>query len=393
MSGRIRAIDERVARAASALAWSGPDRGVFDRRSVDRVGLTECLERCGDAADQLSRDAAQQRTTSNGSGTGSPTVSMFSARVATPVSPGADRDLAGLGLAALPASKLAGAIEQIDLSVHEVATAHSGKGVLDRFGDWLSDVDPNRRSDGEILGDLKSERRAVDGMLENDRHILSLRVGDPSGDFRVVEVLGDLETASRVIVEVPGMSTGPSQFDGVGHTDARALRAELTNRGLDGSVAVVSWANYQIPQTLPQAMEAGAAQAGGVALSQFVHSLNSAGFAPDMVTVVGHSYGSALLGYAMEDGLGAKTAVAVGSPGMGGADSRAALGSPDTELWVGEADWDLVADTAVLGADPSDAEFGAKTLPTDGSTGHSEYFKPGSQSIRAIVDVAIDEGH
>lgn len=389
----MRAIDEHVARAASALAWSGPDRGAFDRRSVDRIGLTTCLERCGDAADRLSSDAAQQRTTSNGSDTGSPTVAMFSARVATPVALGADRDLAGLGLAALPASKLAGAIEQIDLSVQEVATAHSGKGVLDRFGDWLSDVDPNHRSDGEILGDLKSERRAVDGMLENDRHILSLRVGDPSGDFRVVEVLGDLETASRVIVEVPGMSTGPSQFDGAGHTDARALRAELTNRGLDGSVAVVSWANYEIPQTLPQAMEAGAAQAGGEALSRFVRSLNSAGFAPETVTVVGHSYGSALLGYAMVNGLGAKTAVAVGSPGMGGAGSRAALGSSDTELWVGEADWDVVADTAVLGADPSESEFGANTLPTDGSTGHSEYFKPGSRSIRAIVDVAVDEAH
>src|SRR4051812_19683808 len=83
------------------------------------------------------------------------------------------------------------------------------------------------------------------------RHFLEF---DPAGDGRAVEVLGDLATATRVAILVPGVDSVLADFDrGLGgvprrapRVQARTLYQRLSQRA--AGVAGIAWLRYDPPE-------------------------------------------------------------------------------------------------------------------------------------------------
>jgi hypothetical protein len=161
---------------------------------------------------------------------------------------------------------------------------------------------------------------------------------DPTGHGRVVEVLGDLASADHVAVVIPGMTNDIDNYLTGHRPKAENLLKEMQRRARPGEkVCVISWLGYDTPGMSLTGLAIDArrstlAIAGAKNLGEDLQYLSSVNRRAH-VTVIGHSYGSVVLGRAMRDGLRAKDAVAVGSPGMD-ADDRSELGSPKTTLWA-----------------------------------------------------------
>src|SRR4051794_15686705 len=72
---------------------------------------------------------------------------------------------------------------------------------------------------------------------------------DPSGDGRIIEVYGDLDTATKVAVVVPGIeSTLANEARGL-RQSAKHLYDEARTMG-DDDLAVVAWLGYDTPDLL-----------------------------------------------------------------------------------------------------------------------------------------------
>jgi pimeloyl-ACP methyl ester carboxylesterase len=226
---------------------------------------------------------------------------------------------------------------------------------------------------------------------------------DPRGNGRVVEVFGDLGSADRIAVLVPGVSTTAENFD-TGLDDVRdrapAVQArdlyDATRAAAPGEkVAVIAWLGYDAPQGIGRsAAREELARAGATSLHGFTEDL--AVMRPGArVTLVGHSYGSVVAGLAAA-GLPpqVKDLVVVGSPGMGV--SRAADLHTSAQVWAGQAaqDWiDWVPAYQVWGAGhgtlPAAAGFGARVFGTQGVIDHDHYLAPGTQSLGNIVSIVL----
>jgi pimeloyl-ACP methyl ester carboxylesterase len=227
---------------------------------------------------------------------------------------------------------------------------------------------------------------------------------DLSGVGRIAIGLGDVDRARHVAVLVPGM--GDDAVHGVGGTVDRAgnLLAEA-GRQSDESSAAIAWLGYAAPdwREVPFATRA---RAGGRMLAADLASFDSGrsvdGGGLPHVTLVGHSYGSTVVGATAQAGpKRADDLVLVGSPGVLAGNARE-LGLPGRRVYVGEAPFDPVADLGVFGADPGDAAFGATPIRTDPEPGrpwpvqlagaHTGYFDPGSESLRNIARVVVGHG-
>ena len=218
---------------------------------------------------------------------------------------------------------------------------------------------------------------------------------------RVAIGLGDVDRAQNVAVVVPGM--GDDAGHGVPGTVGRAadLLAEASRQSVQ-STAVVAWVGYAAPGwrqvTFPTR-----ARTGGRVLTADLAALAAARTGePAHVTLVGHSYGSTVVGAAMQAGpRRADDLVLLGSPGVL-ADRVGELGLSGRHTYVGEAALDPIADTGVFGADPGDRSFGATRIRVDAAPGrpwpdaiiaaHSHYFDPGSESLRNIARVVVGRG-
>src|SRR5690606_25128497 len=97
-----------------------------------------------------------------------------------------------------------------------------------------------------------------------------------------VEVVGDLGTADRIAVIVPGVGVTVDNFDhGLGGVrrrsprwQARRLYAAASRRAAANEVAVVAWLGYRPPDGIGwEAVRSDAAVAGAAALRRFVESL------------------------------------------------------------------------------------------------------------------------
>jgi hypothetical protein len=88
---------------------------------------------------------------------------------------------------------------------------------------------------------------------------------DPSGDGRVAEVFGGLDTAHDVAVVVPGMGNDQSNFDTQLRPKAQALYGRSQWRA-GGGVATVAWLGYDAPEwasaALPSAADDGRPTSG-----------------------------------------------------------------------------------------------------------------------------------
>jgi pimeloyl-ACP methyl ester carboxylesterase len=222
-------------------------------------------------------------------------------------------------------------------------------------------------------------------------------------DGRALEVVGDPWTARTVVVLVPGVNTTALNFDrGLGGVERRApawqahrLAAEIAaiEAGTGGGpgVAVLAWLGYRAPEGVRLgAVREDLAATGATALAEFVGRLPG-----ERIVVVGHSYGSTVVGLAAAR-LDRRVTdiVALGSPGMGV--ERAGDLHTTARVWAGSAvnDWTRrLPGRRMVGAGhgthPADPSFGAEALPVGGVDGHDGYFVPGAESLHALAALAL----
>ncbi|CAM5504447.1 Alpha/beta hydrolase OS=Streptomyces alboniger OX=132473 GN=CP975_10680 PE=4 SV=1 [Streptomyces alboniger] len=91
--------------------------------------------------------------------------------------------------------------------------------------------------------------------------------------------------------------------------------------------------------------------------------------------------------------LSASDLVVLGSPGMR-ADSVADLRT-EARVWAAKDDSDWIGKVPNVelfglghGEDPTDPGFGARRVPAERAKGHTGYFAPGTDSLRAFVRIA-----
>jgi hypothetical protein len=239
---------------------------------------------------------------------------------------------------------------------------------------------------------------------------------DPGGEGRAIVALGDPDRADRVLTYVPGMTAGLA--DATGEL-GRAARVRDRCAALEptSATAAVLWLDYDAPDFLHEAALSRQARDAGPALHRFQEGLRATHDGPPArQTVLGHSYGSVVVGTAArEHGLAADALVFVGSPGVG-VDRAAGLGLPPGQVWACTAPDDVIRLArppdelarrilvgvsplaAVLtrhaehglwfGLDPTDPAFGARTFPS-GRYGHTGYWEPGNPALDGMARVVL----
>lgn len=320
------------------------------------------------------------------------------------------------------------AVLQDDLSrVEDVANQHgvSTDEVLSDPGAYgLSTTDAARY--GNAVQTRKGlEKTAAEGTV--DRPVM-LWAYDPlafNGQGKAAVAIGNPDKAQNTAVVVPG--TGSSVKDGWLEGDnATNLYDQMRLGDPDESTSVIAWMGYDAPDspTDPRIATPGLARAGGDMLAADVNGLGATHEGvPSTVTVIGHSYGSTTVADAFAgSGMRADNAVLIGSPGTDLAESAADFNLPDGgQVYVGAASSDPVSWLgqagpipdiinrelgyplgleAGLGSDPAGDGFGSVRFDAEvpGRSGlpdfgdHSRYYDVGSESLRAMTDIATGDG-
>jgi Alpha/beta hydrolase len=219
---------------------------------------------------------------------------------------------------------------------------------------------------------------------------------NPAGQGVAAMVIGNLATATRVAILVPGSDTTLATFFSRGSSSpgggAEALATEAHRLDPGERLAIIAWLGYPAPAMLsPGVLTSGDASQGAQALRPLVTALARHG---DRVALLCHSYGSVVCGLAAPH-LPVTDIAVFGSPGMD-ASSVASLHT-GARVWAGrEADDDVkyVPHIQLLGlgfgADPMSPGFGARIFAT-GDGGHSGYLDPGSVSLRNLTYIALGD--
>lgn len=225
------------------------------------------------------------------------------------------------------------------------------------------------------------------------QHLLGF---DASGPGEAVEVLGNLATARRVVILVPGSDTSLATFTTRGSASpqggARALAAQARRLHPGARLAVLAWLGYRTPSLLsPAVLTSGNAGQGAQALRPLVISLAGHG---DQVALLCHSYGSVVCGLAAPQ-LPVTDIAVYGSPGMDASSVRSL--HTTARVWAGRDAGDWIRDVPHVrllgigfGADPTAPSFGARRFGCGGD-GHSGYLQPGSVSLRNLAYIALGE--
>jgi Alpha/beta hydrolase len=279
----------------------------------------------------------------------------------------------------------------------------------------------------EVGREIAGIDRSLDG-LDAIRHRLAATVGprayllalDPADDGRAVVSVGNPDRADNVLTYVPGMT---SNLPGVAEEldRAYAMAARCATLGQAETTASVLWLDYDAPDFIHEAARAEQAGAAGPALHRFQEGLRATHIGPAaQQTVLGHSYGSLVVGMTARDhGLAADSLVFLGSPGVG-VDHAGALRLPADRIWSSTAYNDLIqyaapapraalerlalaarlpgaglvlltgvpSDDLWFGRNPSDPDFGGRTFGS-ASRGHTGYWDPGNPALDGMARITL----
>ncbi|WP_432159242.1 alpha/beta hydrolase, partial [Streptomyces sp. bgisy153] len=225
----------------------------------------------------------------------------------------------------------------------------------------------------------------------------------PEGDGRVIIANGNPDTADHQAVYVPGTTSNLSNIEGNINRMVGVWREADAKSGGE-SVSTITWLGYDAPDSVAKdAPFSHYAYDGAPAFNRFLDGLDAShgGVSDPHRTVIGHSYGSTLVGAAAETGqLNADDVIFAGSPGVrvSGADE---MDVPQGHVWNEEAEGDPVPDLGRWGHGgdrfviPSDPNFGANQMATD-TEGHSGYWDGDeagpSQSLLNQALVVVGKG-
>lgn len=271
----------------------------------------------------------------------------------------------------------------------------------DEYEEWVS----GREAATTTAAGYRAVQEQLKG-VDLPKYLLSI---DDQG--RGAIALNNPDNATNVATFVPGTGSELSKINS-DVSRCEALLRETTSAQQEalakgqsvagGSTSVVVWYGYNAPPTIPEAGLDKFADDGAPRLDSFQDGLRAShDGAPSHNTIVGHSYGSTVVGTAASgDGsLAVDDLVFVGSPGANVdgdvRDLKLDGISPDdvhAHVYATAAAWDPVpriGDAAaewVHGWNPADPDFGATVFTSDpGSPGmqvHSDYWEEGNPSLQ-----------
>jgi pimeloyl-ACP methyl ester carboxylesterase len=225
---------------------------------------------------------------------------------------------------------------------------------------------------------------------------------------QAIIAVGNPDHAQNVATYVPGTFAG---LDGIGTDIQRADIMGLTaTKAGSPSTAVVTWVGYDAPQSLiPDAASTSFADHAEPELRRFQDGLGASHDpGPTNTTVIGHSYGTTVVGQTARDlGLPANNVVMVASPGVGvqhanqlhldgvtpdqvGQHIYSTKAATDPVPALTNFDNPLLDSVDPLGPDPTTGWFGGQRFDSDSSapwSSHGDYWNPNSDSLRAMGNI------
>ncbi|MEV6932198.1 alpha/beta hydrolase [Dactylosporangium sp. NPDC051485] len=271
--------------------------------------------------------------------------------------------------------------------------------VMMRNGQWPKDVPHGGRDPLDTANRLLNSLEESEYSANPDKRLYLLGL-DNTGDGRAIIALGNPDTAAHTGVLVPGVNTELGDFSGqVSRLDRLQTAADAYN---NGSTSMIWWLDYDAPEadlgspsSWMTAVGSDRAVDAAGRLQNFDLGLSTShnGGSTDL-TVIGHSYGSTVVGNASStgDGLHANNVIVLGSPGMD-VESVGGLKIDKTHVYAGAATDDpisYIGDAHSLvgflgvdvghGTDPASAVFGGNVLNID-TSGHSGYWNQNSVSL------------
>ncbi|MGW1164797.1 alpha/beta hydrolase [Streptomyces sp. NPDC002550] len=217
------------------------------------------------------------------------------------------------------------------------------------------------------------------------------------GDGRAIIANGNPDTAVHQAVYVPGTT---SDLDSIKGNINRMVNVwHAAHDEADGkSVSTITWLGYDAPNdVVKDATFTHYAYDGAPDFNKFLDGLDAShsGDSAPHRTVIGHSYGSSLVGAAAQTGdLHANDIVFAGSPGVEVSNADQ-LDVPKGHVWNEYADGDPVPELGRVihgggfGREiPADSRFGANQMSTD-TQGHGGYWDEGSQSLKNQALVVV----
>lgn len=313
------------------------------------------------------------------------------------------------------APTLVGNLEGVPFGLRDYANRHA----LEAASDLLDASTASTGSRSQLI-----ESSGTSHMLEQiedalvsapgqpPRYLLSL---DTSGAGTASIVIGSIETADFVSYLVPGMfytvdgqmvpwaAAAQSLYD---TQTAWIEQLSATDPSLtDATVATVAWLGYETP-SMVNFTSLDLAYGGRDAIASTVNGIRELrGENQPFLSLIAHSYGSTATMMALTDyGIEVDALALIGSPGTAAA-TASALNVVGDNVFVGEAAWDQIEDTAFFGTDPGSASFGAHSFSVDGgtdpltgvslgaSTGHNAYLDDGSESMRNLALISLGRGY
>jgi Alpha/beta hydrolase len=220
---------------------------------------------------------------------------------------------------------------------------------------------------------------------------------DTNGNGHAIVSFGNPDNAQTTVTYVPGLG---SKITGAYRDSGRAAalwqQAEKFSPGK--TIASVYWLGYDAPQLgLSQGIHnldvtsTSDAIAGASALTRFQNGLavTHASGVPGHTVVLGHSYGSLVVGEAAaHDGMHPNDLIFVGSPGVG-VNHASQLGVSPAHVWAGANANDPVPDlppanpahwidnySSHFGNDPTSPQFGGKDFAANYDPGKPSGFDP-----------------
>ncbi len=298
---------------------------------------------------------------------------------------------------------------------------------LERLGEERSE---EQTAELERLKGIEAIRDRLETTEPQQAYLLGF---DPSGNGKAIVAVGNPDTADNVVTYVPGTGAGLRSV----RTDmARAdlIADEATKLDPGSSTSAIMWIGYEAPQDLGEAVDPKFAERAGPTLDSFQHGLRATHEgAPSHNTVLGHSYGSTVVGHTAADhGLAADDVIFLGSPGVG-VDHASELGLDRDHVWSSHAKNDPIqhaldpGDVArsmitpdpefdlIHGHNPSADDFGGRTFTSDpgspmewqvqagpwyrpwdvdvmfSTDAHSEYWEQRSSSLKNMTAIIIDQ--
>ncbi|MEU7121352.1 alpha/beta hydrolase [Streptomyces zaomyceticus] len=278
----------------------------------------------------------------------------------------------------------------------------------EKYGDRKPELERIKRGIDAV--EKRFDSTGKDGLPE--AYLLGFDPRTNNGDGRIIVANGNPDTAAHTAAYVPGTGTEIGDIGGdLERANGLWVASHQQSKGAD--VSTIMWFDYDAPRSayptdkgdaFPEAARNQYAEQGAPTLHAFMEgtraSHEGASGSPGHTTIIGHSYGSTLIGEATKagrifDGPIADDIVVAGSPGMQ-VDRAADLGIKGDHVWAMVAEEDNVptgGSLVGLGDDwvvPTDPEFGGNVMKTD-TIGHSGYWDDNSLSLNNQAKVIVGD--